>query len=380
MKKIVLAVFFILLALLSSSLVAGKVSAQTAEASTEASTTEQKNYQAKVIEILEKKTAGNFAIGEMFQKLSLEITSKGNLQKQVITVENTDSRIEYKVGDKLMIYQADPATFLIADQVRTDALLILFLLFVFFVLAISKWRGLGSLLGMVFSFVVIIYFILPRIANGASPILIAILGSLMIIPATFYPSHGVNQKTTIAVFSTLLALLFTGFLASFFITLAKLSGLSSEEAGFLQVLNPGLFNMQGLLLAGVIIGVLGVLDDVTVSQAAIVEQLKIANTQLRTSQLYKQAMEVGHDHISSMVNTLVLVYAGASLPLLLLFNDASKPFAEIANYEIIADEIVRTLVGSIGLIVAVPIATLLASWFIGVPDKTGNKKSLAHLV
>jgi uncharacterized membrane protein len=198
----------------------------------------------------------------------------------------------------------------------------------------------------------------------------------MIIPATFYPSHGFNRKTHIAVFSTLIALVATGFLAKFFINFAKLSGLSSEEAGFLQVLNPEVSSMQGLLLAGIIIGVLGVLDDVTVSQASIVGQLKSANPELNTRQLYVRAMKVGHDHISSMVNTLVLVYAGASLPLLLLFTDAAKPFIELVNYEIIADEVVRTLVGSIGLILAVPITTLLASWFVGSGD---SKTSHDHL-
>jgi uncharacterized membrane protein len=201
---------------------------------------------------------------------------------------------------------------------------------------------------------------------------------LLIIPATFYPSHGLNRKTSIAILSTICALLITGFLANFFLDFAKLSGLSSEEAGFLQTMNPEVFtNMRGLLLAGIIIGVLGVLDDVTVSQASIVWQLKIANPQFTKVELYKRAMEVGRDHISSMVNTLVLVYAGASLPLLLLFNDAAKPFAEIINYEILADEIVRTLVGSIGLILVVPISTFLAAIFVGKPDKKMSHDQLA---
>jgi len=133
--------------------------------------------------------------------------------------------------------------------------------------------------------------------------------------------------------------------------------------------------MRGLLMAGIIIGVLGVLDDVTVSQAAIVAQLRKANPNLSSAELYKRAMQVGHDHISSVVNTLILVYTGASLPLLLLFNDAARPFAEIVNYEPIAEEIIRTLVGSIGLILAVPISTLLASWFVDAEssDHSGHR-------
>ncbi len=365
MKKIVLAILFTLSFL---PIFTTKIKAQN---------NEQKTYQATVLEILEKKTSTNLNVGEMFQKLELRITSKGELDQQKIIVDNIDPRIEYRIGNKLIIYQASENTFFIADQVRTNALFILFIIFICLVLFISKWQGVGSLLGMAFSFLVIIYFILPKIAAGDNPILIAIFGSLMIIPATFYPSHGINGKTTVAIFSTLLALVLTGLLASFFITFTKLTGFSSEEASFLQTMSPGLFNMKGLLLAGIIIGVLGVLDDVTVSQASIVSQLKMANPQLKTTELYKRAMEVGHDHISSMVNTLVLVYTGASLPLLLLFNNAAKPFAEIVNYEIIADEVVRTLVGSIGLILAVPITTLLASLF---ADKLNNKKSHAHLV
>jgi len=184
---------------------------------------------------------------------------------------------------------------------------------------------------------------------------------LFIIPITFYLSHGFNKKTTVAVGGTVIALIITGILAGIFVEAAKLTGFASEEAGFLQVAKQGLVNIKGLLLAGIIIGVLGVLDDVTVSQSAIVFQLKQANAKIKAGELYKRAMDVGKDHISSMVNTLVLVYTGAALPLLLLFIDNPHPFSEVVNYEIIADEIVRTLVGSIGLVLAVPITTLIAS-------------------
>jgi len=160
---------------------------------------------------------------------------------------------------------------------------------------------------------------------------------------------------------TLIALIITGILANIFVEAAKLTGFASEEAGFLQVAKGGAINMKGLLLAGIIIGLLGILDDVTVSQAAIVFQLKEANNRLKFNQLYQRAMRVGQDHIASMINTLILVYAGASLPLLLLFIDSPRPFLEVVNYEIIADEVVRTLVGSIGLILAVPLTTLIAS-------------------
>lgn len=218
-----------------------------------------------------------------------------------------------------------------------------------------------SLIGMGISFFIIFLFVLPKLLAGADPIQVAIVASLFITPLTFYFSHGLNKKTTIAVIGTIIALIITGILANTFIEAAKLTGFASEEASFLQVAKQGAINMKGILLAGIIIGMLGVLDDITISQSAIVFQLKEANQKLKFDDLYKRAMNIGQDHISSMVNTLILVYTGAALPLLLLFINNPHPFSEIINYELIADEIIRTLVGSIGLILSVPITTFIAS-------------------
>jgi uncharacterized membrane protein len=218
-----------------------------------------------------------------------------------------------------------------------------------------------SLLGMALSFFIIFFYILPQISSGANPVEIAILGSLVIIPVSFFLSHGINKKTFVAIGGTLIALVITGILANIFVDSAHLTGFASEEAGFLQVAKQGVINMRGLLLAGIIIGVLGVLDDITISQSSIVFQLKEANNKLDANELYTRAMKVGQDHISSMVNTLILVYTGAALPLLLLFINNPHPFSEIIIYEIIADEIVRTFVGSIGLVLSVPITTFIAT-------------------
>jgi uncharacterized membrane protein len=305
---------------------------------------------------------------QLYQKLEILIT-KGSLKEQKIIVENGNlpmsSLQKYEVGDQLVLKYTQnfqgKERFYITDYVRREALIWLFILFVAMVVAVGRWQGATSLLGMALSFLVIFKFILPQISAGEDPVQIAILGSLAIIPATFILSHGINKKTIIAVVGTLISLLVTGILAHAFVETAKLTGFSSEEAGFLQVFKPGMINIKGLLLAGIIIGVLGVLDDITISQSAIVQQLKSANPKLKPRELYKKAMAVGKDHIASMVNTLVLVYTGASLPLLLLFIDNPHPFSEIINYEIIADEVVRTLVGSVGLILAVPITTLIAS-------------------
>jgi uncharacterized membrane protein len=306
--------------------------------------------------------------GGNVQKLLLSVPKESSESEQITVEHDTTTsvnKIVFKQGDKVMVsktldHEGKPF-FQIADYSRRDSLQFLFIVFILLTLVVAGKRGFTSLIGMVISFLVIYFFILPQILAGYSPILIAILGSLLIIPVTFLLSHGLNQKTFIAIAGTLISLIITGILAAVFIEAAKLTGFASEEAGFLQVVGEGTINIKGLLLAGIIIGVLGVLDDITISQSAIVFQLKEANRNFNSKDLYKRAMNIGKDHISSMVNTLVLVYTGASLPLLLLFVNNPYPFSQVINYEIIADEIVRTLVGSIGLVLAVPITTLIAS-------------------
>ena len=310
------------------------------------------------------------------QKLELLVT-KGSLAGETLTIETGDLGVPnaptYQVGDQVMVsFTQDNAggkLFYISDYVRRDALIGLLVIFLVLTLIIARKRGVFSVLGMVISFAVIFMFVLPRILSGDNPVLIAILGSMVVLPATFFLSHGVNKKTLVAISGTLIALVITGLLAITFVNAAKLTGFSTEEAGFLSFESDQMINMQGLLLAGIIIGVLGVLDDITVSQSAIVFELKSANPKLGIGELYRRAMGVGQDHIASMVNTLVLVYTGASLPLLLLFVNNPRPISEIFNYELIADEVVRTLVGSIGLILAVPITTLIATL---VANKAGQ--------
>lgn len=306
--------------------------------------------------------------GGDIQKLLLSV-NEGSLNGQQITIEHetitSAGKIIFKEGDKVLVSQSQDlegnAFYQITDHVRRDSLQFLFIVFVLLTVVVAGKRGFTSLLGMGISFLVIFFFILPRILSGHSPTFVAIEGALMIIPVTFLLSHGFSKKTVVAVAGTLISLVITGILASIFIEAAKLTGFSSEEAGFLQIAGQGTINIKGLLLAGIIIGVLGVLDDITISQSAIVFQLKAANPSFNSKDLYRRAMDIGKDHISSMVNTLILVYTGASLPLLLLFVDNPHPLSQVINYEIIADEIVRTLVGSIGLVLAVPITTLIAS-------------------
>jgi len=323
--------------------------------------------EAEVVEILEEKEIEVMGETQLYQKLKLTVTN-GLLKDRVIEIENGDvpvvNQVTYQKGDAVIVQKSEGVDgselYFISDFVRRDPIYALFLVFVVLALLIAKKRGFTSLLGMAVSFLIIFTLILPQISKGTNPVLMAILGSLLIIPVTFFLSHGVSRKTTTAIAGTLVSLVVTGILASVFVSEANLSGFASEEAGFLQVATGGTINIKGLLLAGIIIGALGVLDDITIAQASLVYELKKTNKKLNFDKLYQQAMKVGQDHIASMVNTLILVYTGASLPLLLLFIDSPRPFSEVINYEIIAGEIIQMLVGSIGLIIAVPVTTFLA--------------------
>ena len=255
-----------------------------------------------------------------------------------------------------------------ADFQRDTPLLVLALLFAGAVVLLGRWRGLRALAALALSLGVLMLFVLPAILQGRPPVAVAIVGSAAIMIMALYLSHGTNVRTTTALLGTLLSLALTGVLAMVFVGATELSGLASEEAVYLQVSSDAI-NLQGLILAGIIIGSLGVLDDVTVTQASAVWELRKANPAWGFAELYRPALRIGRDHIASTVNTLVLAYAGASLPLLILFTQAQRPLVEVAAGEVVATEIVRTLVGSIGLVAAVPLTTALAA-LIAARDRT----------
>lgn len=303
------------------------------------------------------------------QDLTIKITN-GSLSGEEIHVQNSDTQTLdaqlYNEGDTVIVHRTeDPtsheSTFAMSDHMRRPTLYWLFGLFLAVVLLISHKQGFDSIVGMIFSFLVLFKWILPLLLAGYDPVLTAISGALFIIPITFYLSHGINRKTNLAIAGTIVTLFITGLLAKFFIEATHLSGLTDDAALYLKSETGSNLHFQGLLLAGIMISMLGVLDDITISQAAVATQLKELKPNIRTIELFSRTMEVGKDHIASMVNTLVLIYAGASLPLLLLFITHAHPFSEIINYEFVAEEVVQTLVGSIGLILAVPITTLLAT-------------------
>jgi uncharacterized membrane protein len=324
--------------------------------------------EAIITKIEDEKEIEVMGTKQLYQKLELELSDTGHKK---ITIENGNQPmaniIKYSVNDRVLVNLVSlpdgSNRYVIVDFIRKDSLVLLSIIFVVLLALIAKWKGISSLLGMIFTFFIVFVFILPKILAGDDPVLIATIGALVIIPISFYLAHGFNKKTTIAIIGSIITLVITTIFGSIFIHLGHLTGLSSEEAGMLS-LGQNSLNMKGILLAGIVVGALGVLDDITISQAAIVDELAETAKLTKLRELYSRSMIIGKDHITSMVNTLVLAYAGASLPLLLIFMNNPHPFGEIVNYEMIAEEIIRTLVGSIGLILAVPITTYIAArWY-----------------
>ncbi len=246
------------------------------------------------------------------------------------------------------------------DFERSTPLLLLLLVFVTAIVVLGRWRGVGALAGLAVSLVVIVAFILPALLEGSNAVAVALVASGLIAFVALFLAHGFNLATAAALLASIASLALTAVLAWLFVVTSKLTGLADETVGYLGALGSDI-NPQGLLLAGVVIGSLGVLDDVTVTQVSAVWELKHAKPDADFTELYNRAVRIGRDHISSTVNTLFLAYAGASLPLMLLFSEAGQSLSSVATREIVAVEIVRALVGSIGLVASVPISTALAA-------------------
>jgi uncharacterized membrane protein len=269
-------------------------------------------------------------------------------------------RAGQRVRLSILDQEGQPTFYNIRDLERGRPMLALAALFMLAVVAFGRWQGLRSLIGLACSFAVIVGFVVPAILRGRSPVPVALVGAMAIMLVSLYLSHGFGRKTTAAVVGTALALGLTAALTASFVELAALTGLASESAlnASFQV---GGISLRGLLLAGIILGGLGVLDDVTVSQASLVFELRRADQSAGFAELVRGAMAVGRDHVAATVNTLFLAYAGASLPLLVLFVSGGEALGTVATAEAVAVEVVRTLCGSVGLIAAVPLTTLLAA-------------------
>jgi uncharacterized membrane protein len=288
----------------------------------------------------------------------------GTGTEQPVDLPQGPGSARLSVGGKMVLLYFPGAVpggrnYSVVDQQRGTPMVWLLALAVAVILAFGRWRGLTSLAGLAVSFGLLLFFVIPAILDGSSPLLVAVVGSSAIMFAALYLTHGVNVHTSVAVAGTLASLVLTGVLGAAFTSLMHLTGAGSDDSSYLAATR-GAIDLRGLLLAGIVIGALGVLDDVTVTQAVTVAEMTAAGQTSRWA-LYRAAARVGRAHVASAVNTIVLAYAGASLPLLLLIAAANEPIGDLLTSEFLAQEILRSAVGTIGLVASVPITTALAA-------------------
>jgi uncharacterized membrane protein len=331
-----------------------------------------KTAEAQVLKVLDQKETlrenGSKAVQQNLELGILTGPLKG--QTEVYTgisgIDVVSSNV-YKVNDKVLVsYNRDETgnyIFYVTDYVRTTSLFWLALFFIATVLLVGGKKGIMALGSLIISFFVIIKVLVPLVFAGYDPLLVGIVISFLILFALVYLTEGWNKKSHISVLSIAISLVVTAGLALVFGYWSRLSGSSNEEVVFLIDAIKVPINFHNLLLAAIIIGTLGVLDDVVVGQVESVEQIRVANSSLKDVQVFKMSMNIGRAHLGAIINTLFLAYISAALPLVLLFNIHQEPFltvAQIINNEDIATEIVRTLVGVISLCLSAPIATFLA--------------------
>jgi uncharacterized membrane protein len=253
------------------------------------------------------------------------------------------------------------------DYARGTPIVVLAIAFAVVVGLVARLRGLASLVGLAFAFFILFQFVLPAILAEDSPTLVSLVGSSAIMFVVLYLAHGFSARTTTALVGTLFGLTLVAVMGSIAVSVARLTGLTSEETVQLHTFHPTL-NFSGLVLAGVVVAGLGVLNDVTITQASAIWQLREVSPEISWRELYSRGMAVGRDHIASTVYTIVFAYAGAALPLLLLFEVYPTPIWTLVTSSALAEEVIRTMVGAIALVLAVPVTTAAGAFFATAAD------------
>lgn len=310
-------------------------------------------------------------VGMLEQNLQVQIV-EGEKKDQIIPIKATllNGKAQLEKGYGVIIQEKispdGQSTFTFSDIYRMERVIIFVVFFVILVIILSGLKGLSSFLSLIFSIIILVQFMLPQVILGTNIFWITLISCSFIVLISIFLSHGFDRKSLVAVSSIMLTIVIAVAISSWAVAFTRLTGMGTEEAFFLAANQKNQFlDFQGILLAGIVIGTIGVLDDVTITQAATVKELNEANPLLTSGQLFWSAMNVGREHVVSMVNTLAMAYAGGALPLLLLLTLGSgSPLWVILNNEIIVEEIVRTTAGSIGLLLAVPITTILAAKFL----------------
>ncbi|MEV8307727.1 YibE/F family protein [Streptomyces flavidovirens] len=314
------------------------------------------------------------------ERATVEVTSGKDKGRTFTEIVQPDAPRQLNEGQGVVVAYAPDAPrdlqYSVTDVDRGIPMALLAGIFALAVIVVGRMKGLMALIALAVSFAILTLFILPAILQGSNPLVVAVVGASAIMLIALYACHGLTARTSVAVVGTLISLLLIGLLGSLFIGWAFLSGNTDDNTGLIHGLYPDI-DMSGLLLAGVIIGSLGVLDDVTVTQTSAVWELHQADPSMGPRALYRAGIRIGRDHIASVVNTLVLAYAGAALPLLLLFSIAQSSVGTVANSELVAEEIVRTLVGSIGLVASVPVTTALAALVVSADRPAPDRPAAA---
>ncbi len=324
---------------------------------------------AQVLEIIkqEVKNVPGTDVQSSNQTIKVKVL-EGNEEGQILTVDNDYLNLD--VGEVFYLRHEygglDGSNYHSVDEpYRLPHVLILVALFIIAIFVFGGIQGVRGLVSLVGSFLLIMYVLLPGILHGYSPLLVTIGVSSLIIIVGSYITHGFNKTTSSAVLGMVITVIITGLFAIWAVHFTRLSGFGSEEVAYLNLNTRGTLDVVGLLLGGIMIGLLGVLYDVAIGQAISVEELIRIAPHVPKKTIYQRAIRIGREHIGALVNTLAIAYVGASLPLMLLFVQTStSSLANIANREIFATEIVRTMIGSIGLILAVPITTFVAVWLL----------------
>ncbi len=336
---------------------------------------------ARVIEVVSQRseTIPGTDTVHTVSTLKVEVL-RGEEKGKILEIQN--DFVDLEQGDTFYLRRISPwdggeDLYSVADPDRTPALFILGLAFVVLTIIFGGKQGVRGLLSLIGSLLLIAFVLLPAILAGYSPVVVSMAVSSLIIILGSYITHGFNRTTTSAVIGMVTTILFAGAIAYLSIEATGLTGYESDEATYLNFNTQGSLDLAGLLLGGILIGLLGVLYDAAISQAVAVEELHRVAPPLSRKTIYSRAIRIGREHIGALVDTLAIAYVGASLPLLLLFYASSESALVIINREVFSAEIVRTLVGSIGLILAVPLTTLVASWMlIKKSDEEADAKTL----
>lgn len=335
----------------------------------------------KVVEILKQGIESLNGINVYSQRLKIQISEGGEKGKVVVVDRNLDPKLEYQKtskGDEVVVKKQDlegKTQYFVYEPYRLNALLLVCAFFLLFIVFVAGKRGIGAVLGLAISVLVISFYIIPQIIAGQNPLTISLIGSFIILMTSTYIAHGISVKTTVAILGTGASLIFAVLISTYFVNMLHIFGLGSEDIYNLQMGALSGIDTKGLLLGSILIGTLGALNDITTTQAITMFTLVRENPKQKLLDLFEKGMEIGKEHIASLINTLVLAYAGSSLAVFIFLelNPAKLPWWVILNNESTIEEIIKSLAGSTALILAVPLTTLLAAVIALKRSRKGKK-------